>query len=492
MKTRTWTISLLLAALLLGSCSSPTGDDSTVTDNTDTTPATEAVTESRWRDAIPEGTDLGGKSITIHVRGDEGEILEVDAAEEIGEVLNDTIYQRNRQLEERLNFTLNVFAGEGWVNYGQEVNKIRSSIAAGDNAWQIISGWGMNITPLALENCFYNLSDMPYLDTTAPWWNQSVVKELTMGGGMYFVTGDVAFLSTLGGAYVMFVNDTLCASHDIENIPALVRNGTWTMDKLTEISKQICVDLDGSGKMDDKDRYGLVLDVYNSSDSFYTCADIHQITVTDGIPAYTPDEERLVKLMAYLEDYHLDGVSVGTYATSDVSLQFNMFMTSQALMIVRELDSARTDFREMTDSYTILPMPKLDEAQDAYYTAAYNGASLWGIPTDNPDTDTALIVMEAMAAESYNTVTPTYFATCLQEKYARNEETLEMLEIIRDSLYLDSEYLYRNSLGNTCYMARDMVNSKKFDVSSHMAKQEKKIMSTIEKTIAAWEANQQS
>ena len=239
--------------------------------------------------------------------------------------------------------------------------------------------------------------------------------------------------------------------------------------------------------MDEKDRYGLVLDWANSSDSFYTSADIHQITVTDGIPAYTPDQERLIKLMDYVSVYHSDGASVGTYATKDVTLQYNMFLNSQALMIVRELDFARTDFREMEDNYTIVPMPKLDEAQDAYYVAAYNGASLWGIPGDNNDVDTALIVMEAMAAESYHAVTPAYFSTCLQEKYARNEETLEMLEIIRDSLYLDSEYLYCGSLGNTAYMVRDMVSAKKYDVASHMAKKEKSILKTIEKTIAALE-----
>ena len=482
---------MLFAALLLASCSDTSGQIAETNNADDTAAATEAVTEARWKDAIPEGTDLGGKTVTIHVRGNENTMLEINAESETGDILNDTIFRRNRDLEERLNFTLGIYEGAGWESYSQEINKIRSSIAAGDNAWQIVSGWGINITPLALENCFYDLTGMPYLDTTKPWWNQSTVKELTLGGGMYFATGDVSVLSTLGGAYVMFLNDTLSTAHDIENIPALVRDGKWTMDKLTEISRQICVDLDGSGKMDDKDRYGLALDKYNSTDSFYTSADIHQIKVTDGIPAYAPDQERLVKLMAYLEDYHTDGVTVGTYATSDVSLQFNMFINSQALMIVRELDSARTDFREMTDNYTILPMPKLDEAQDSYYTAAYNGASLWGIPADNPDTDSALIVMEAMAAESYNSVTPTYFSTCLQEKYARNEETLEMLNIIRNSLYLDSEYLYMGALGNTCYMPRDMVSSKKYDVASHMAKKEKNILKTIEKTITAMEENNQ-
>lgn len=482
MKTRTLTLSLLLASLILASCASA-GNTETVTDHTDTTPATEAVTESRWKDAIPEGTDLGGKTITIHARGDENSMLEIETDAETGDILNDTIFKRNRDLEERLNFTWEMFEGAGWETYNQEISKIRASIAAGDNAWQIISGWGTSITPLALEHCFYDLVGMPHLDTTAPWWNQAAVHGLTLGGGMYFVTGDVSVLTTLGGGYVMFVNDSISVANDIENIPALVRDGKWTMDKMTEIAKEISVDIDGSGKMDNKDRYGLVLDIYNSSDSFYTSADIHQITVTDGIPSYAPDQERLVKLMAYLEDFETNGASVGTYRTSDVSLQFNMFINSQALMIVRELDSARTDFREMEDNYTIVPLPKLDETQDAYYTAAYNGASLWGIPSDNPDPDTALIVMEAMAAESYNAVTPVYFSTCLQEKFARNEETLEMLEIIRQSLYLDTEYLYNHSLGQTCYMVRDMVATKKFDVASHLAKQEKKILTAIEKTV---------
>ena len=478
---------LLLASLLFASCSDTSGQIAETNNTDDTAAATEAVTEARWIDAIPEGTDLGGKTVVINARGDEGSLLEIDTADEIGEVLNDTIYQRNRGLEERLNFKLELYAGQGWQNYGAELSKIRASIASGDNAWQIISGWGINITPLALEGCFYDLSDMPYLDTSAPWWNRASVNDLTLGGGMFFLTGDVSVLSLLGGAYVMFVNDSLCTAYEIESIPALVRDGTWTMEKMTEISRLVLADLDGSGKYDEHDLYGQVLESNNVTDSFYTSSDIHQITVTNGIPSYTPDPERLVSLMRYLEPMFTDGVSVGCYPAKDAEVQVQMFLNSQAMMIVRELDSARVEFREMKDNYTIVPLPKLDGEQNAYYTAAYNGAALWGIPTDNTDTETTLIVMEAMAAESYHSVTPAYFATCLQEKYARNEETMEMLEIIRDSLYLDSEYMYCDSLGRTSYMVRDMVNGKKYDVASHMAKKEKQILKTIEKTIGKLE-----
>ena len=189
---------LLFAALLLASCADAAAGTADTT-SADTAAATETVTEVRWKDALPEDTDLGGKTVVIHTRGNEGTLLEVEAAEEIGEVLNDTIYQRNRDLEERLNFKLEQYVGAGWESYSTELSKIRASIAAGDNAWQIISGWGINITPLALEGCFYDLTDMPYLDTTAPWWNQAAVHELTLGGGMFFLTGDVSVLSWLLG-----------------------------------------------------------------------------------------------------------------------------------------------------------------------------------------------------------------------------------------------------------------------------------------------------
>ena len=139
---------MLFAALLLASCSDNSGQSAET--NTAANDDTAAVTESRWVDAIPVGTDLGGKTITIHVRGNENAMFEINTDLENGDILNDTIFRRNRDTEERLNFTFNVYEGAGWENYGQEVNTIRASVAAGDNAWQIISGWGQNITPLAM------------------------------------------------------------------------------------------------------------------------------------------------------------------------------------------------------------------------------------------------------------------------------------------------------------------------------------------------------
>lgn len=478
-------LSMLTAALLLASLSTTacggdnTGADTTALTDTSDTTATE-IDDGYLSDNLPDDLDLGGAIVTIHVRGNDNTMMEVDTDAEDGEVLNDAIYSRNRRIEERLNASIALYNGEGWANYNSEITKIRASISAGDNAWQIIAGWGINITTLSMENCFLDLQNAAYLDLSQPWWNQSAVNGLTLGGATYFATGDVSFLSLLGGSYVMFLNDRLASVHNVEDIPDLVRAGTWTLDKLSEISKNISADLNGDGIFDEHDLYGFVTDLYNSADSFYTAADIHQITVEDGLPVYTTAEERLTTLMEKIYPLYHGGNEAGSYMTTDVSLQVNMFYTGQALIIPRELDTAREEFREMEDNYTIIPFPKLDEAQKSYYTASYNGATLWGIPSTNPEPDIAAAIMEAMAAETYNTVTPVYFETCLQEKYARNEDTLEMLEIIRETSYLDCEYLYSASFKNTYYAVRSMIGSKNNNAASWLAKNVKSYQKAVD------------
>lgn len=114
---------------------------------------------------------------------------------------------------------------------------------------------------------------------------------------------------------------------------------------------------------------------------------------------------------------------------------------------------------------------------------SFNGATIWGIPVSNTTPDASLAVMEALACISYNSVSPVYFETCLQEKFARNEDTLKMLEIIRDNMFLDSENLYHSLLGDSIYAARNLISSKKSDVASYTAKNAEKIEKAIAKTI---------
>lgn len=473
----------LVALQMMASCG---GGDTSAPNVTDAAsePATEAVTEPQWLDSLPSDLDFGGEAILIRTRGDSNTMNEVDIVEEDGDVLNDAIFRRNREIEDRLNVSIAVSGGESWSDYAKEITTLRASISAGDNAWQIIAGWANSLPSLSLENCFWDLSDMQYLDLSQPWWNQSAVEGMRLCDKLFFVTGDIAFSTVLGSSFVVYVNDRIATELDLESVPQLVRDNRWTIDKMGELTVQAMKDLDGNSVMDENDRWGIVLNYGNNADAFYTASDIHQIIVTDGIPAFVPDVERLSALMDKLSPFYFNGESVGCLATLDGDRQIAMFGNGQALMTMRELSCAHNDYRSMDDNYTIVPYPKMDETQEHYYSACFNSATIWGIPTDNPNPTTAAAVMEALAAESYQTITPTFFETCMQDKYARNEDTVEMLNLIRANGYIDAEYLYMSAFNYSAQIVRNLVDSsKKADVASYIAKNEKKFHSAVEKMI---------
>lgn len=484
-------LSLLLAALLLtgAACGSEdtqdtvphTGDTITDTDSA----AAETESEALYADHLPDDLDFGGATVRIHTRGDEDSLMEVAVDELTGDVLNDAIYNRNTKVSERLNVVLERVDGAGWADYGTELSRIKASITAGDNAYQCIAAWNAYVSPLALENCFQDLSTLSYLETDMPWWNQTSVQSMAMGGKLLFLTGDISFLTSFGGAYVLFTNDRVAEDNNVPSIPDMVRDGTWTLDNMLSITKSIYNDVDGNGVMDEKDTYGYITDYYNAVDSWYTASDIHQITLDDNyMPVYTPRLEKVSGLVDKLYPMFYNGSLVGSYYT-DAGTQMDMFKNGQALMILRELDNARSYFRDMEDNYTINPLPKYDEAQNGYYSNTYTGATIWCIPTDNPEPETATAVMEALAADSYANVMPAYFETCLQGKLSRNEDTVDMLEVIRKGAVADIEYLYAFILGAPHYVMRDVLSDKNAstNVASWYAKNNERIQAQIETTI---------
>ena len=474
------TIASLALSCGSGTESAPSGGENTAKPAETAETAAEAA-DTYVYDDLPADLDFGGETVTIHTRGDTDSYGEV-FAELDGEVLNDAVYNRNKDVEERLNVKIDVFQGPGWQNYSS-ITKLKSTILAGDDTYQIIAGWAAVVPTLALEGCYTDLNSKPYLDTSKPWWTQSATTGMNVAGMLFFVTGDVSILTDLGGSYVMFLNDKVAENYGITGIADDVFSGAWTLDRLIGYIKDTGSDLSGDGKRGDDDMYGLILDMYNSSDSFLTAADIHQIVLDEnGDLVYVDQTERLTRLMEKIYPlYYSDNYS--SYMQPDAMIGVSMFAAGQGLLTVRELDTARNEFREMEDSYTIIPLPKLDDAQKDYLTCSFNGSTIWGIPISNTKPEASLAVMEAMGCISYNVVSPVYFETCLQYKFARNETTLRMLEIIRDNMFLDCENLYHSLLGDSIFTARNLISSKKSDVASYNAKNASKIEKAIEKTL---------
>ena len=99
-------------------------------------------------------------------------------------------------------------------------------------------------------------------------------------------------------------------------------------------------------------------------------------------------------------------------------------------------------FSEMVDDYGIVPMPKFDASQKNYISPIAVWTYFLTVPVSNPDIETASIVLDTMSYLSYRDIVPIYYDVVLQVKHIRDEETSEMLDIIRSTRTYFTAYAF--------------------------------------------------
>ena len=113
--------------------------------------------------------------------------------------------------------------------------------------------------------------------------------------------------------------------------------------------------------------------------------------------------------------------------------------------------------RESDTEFGILPLPKYDESQTGYYTTSRDGRSMFVIPVDVKDADFAGLITEALAVASNKYVVPAYYDVTLKTKTARDDESSEMLDIIRDGFRLEFVAEYAIQTNNSGYVIRNCI-----------------------------------
>ena len=91
----------------------------------------------------------------------------------------------------------------------------------------------MNIPwTLAINGCLYEWGDLELIDLDAPYWSQNARENFsTPGGKIFFMTGDMSYL-TVATAFCMFFNEDIIKNIDGLEMPYdLVRNDMWTFEE---------------------------------------------------------------------------------------------------------------------------------------------------------------------------------------------------------------------------------------------------------------------
>lgn len=481
------TLCLIFAGvLLLSSCAAgENAPESTApeTAGADTVQEETEITRENTPDNLPADLKFSGETVVFHVRGDDNCIKEFQTEELTGEAINDARYHRNIAVSERLNVKLDVAIGDGWEKYNNTVSAIRASIQAADGAYDVIAGWSARIPSLSLEGLFLDAQTIPYLDLEMPWWNQSCRTELKIGNRLFFVTGDIT-QSVIDPMFVYVFNQKVAADHGIEDPYTVVNEGRWTLDYVRQQTSDLGTDLNGDGKMDENDFWGLATFQVNGMDNYMQSARVSLMKRdAEGMPMLDVDMERMTTLIEKV--YALCFENPGCYVAgaTEGSIALAAFKEDRALYTTMAMSSVRTDLAEMESDFGILPYPKLNEAQSEYGTRVQDSLTLFSVPIDCQKVDIAGATMEAIAAENYRKVTPTVYDVAMKTKYSRDPESAAMIDLIQASVLINFESIYNESIGNPWFIMRFMMQNKNKDFASYWAKEQGKVEKALEKAV---------
>ena len=482
-----WILTLSLTAGFIGGCGEDSEKLSSDEITAETTAAETTIESGREsaKDTLPDDLDFGGEVVHILTRGaDYDTSIELVAQELDGDVLNDAVWRRNSSVEERLNVELDIITSE-FTRHNSNESLFTKSILAGADDYDIVANAMHAMVPFVTQGMFVDVQTLDYLDFTQPWWNQAYLEMTEYDGSNYTILGDLS-QTMISGAFCMFFNKQLFDEYlpDAPSLYDTVLSGEWTLDKLIEYCSSVYSDVNGNSMVDEGDRFGHYFTDTKTlgADSFAGSSGINLIEKnSDGSYSYNGLTERTNTFVEKMHSLLFENNNTCRLPYNDDTIMTTM-INDQTIFTTWMLTGVNY-LRDMQSDFGIIPMPKLDENQAEYKTYVHDGTTVFCIPTTTPDADMSAAVLEAMCAETYRTVTPAYFETVLKDKYARDSETSQMLDIIAASVYLDIGYIYGPTLGHPIDAIRTILSSSTEceRASSTLASKETQYMTNIEK-----------
>jgi hypothetical protein len=269
---------------------------------------------------------------------------------------------------------------------------------------------------------------------------------------------------------------------DANGLYDTVLDGEWTYDTLKSISETVYSDVNGNGKTDEGDILGARV-CWNQ--------DIMALQFCTGVPLTQRDEERIPYIVANSEKmvdvvnrlynlaFETKGIFYGSkLETEEHELTVKPFTENRTMFYFGQLQSAE-DLRDMEEDYGVIPTPKLDTAQEQYHSYMFEVMRYMALPYNCQKTEAVCAMLEEMAFEGYHNVTPVYYETVLKNKYARDDVSGQMIDLVRDGLKTDIALIYPYSWNTISCLVRDVVfrAKKSHDFVSEYKKVSKKVES---------------
>ena len=454
-------------------------EDAPVTPPATSPSSTEARPETSEQkvEHLSPSINLGGKEINIVSRNHPWNIDEIKVEKQTADPINDAVFKRTAAVEKNLNITIKSTLIPCATNNGTTENFVvieeLKKTNGPDCPYHLIANNAYTSFANIAEGYFRNLRDVSTLNLENSYWSTHFNPEASIGNQQYVATG-AASLTLRRFIFVTFFNKDLATYYNLENLYDVVKEGRWTLDYQADIISNMWTEEDGESGKTEGDSYGFITDDGLCVDVYVSACDLNiLIKDSDDFYVLASEKEKADKMMSKINNLYWKSGATYVFARQGDYSQFDKmrekFASGETTMITERLLAAESEIlRNMESPYGILPIPKLDDSQKQYYSHAHDQFTVFGIvnsATTDSMVDDLGTVLECIAIESQNIVTPAYYEVALKGKYSKDSESWEMLDMIVENLKINGGVLYTTKLDNLSQKFREAATAKKNDCS---------------------------
>ena len=426
---------LLAGLMLFGGVSCATSGENQETQGAQM--ATDTAAETELTPDLPE-MDYKGQAFRVLTTNDGAAHLMSSKVN--GEVVNDALFEANTWVTNRFNVKFEQHA----IDNEMSSDTINGYIMAGDDEYDVAYLHDCTTAGMSLSGWFLNANDLPYLNPTAPWWPRFTVESLTLNGKMYYFSNYSSYQS-MAWTRACFFNESILTDFNMEKPYDSVREGTWTLDKITQMSTVIYNDLNGDGKQDTEDLLGFAFIAYPYGWLESFGIEMYKKEAADSaVLTLATDDERCYTLIEKLHTWFYSGDDSVYIDFKESSDSETMFAANRVAFTFAGIGNLAPQAVDAGISYGIVPIPKIDENQKDYYAGCND--RLYSVPTTVRDTERVGIILEAMAYAGYKYILPAYCEKTLKTRFATDPDCAEMLNLVFERQVISFAYLFANSV----------------------------------------------
>lgn len=430
---------IMTAAVVFSSCArSGSGNDTTGeterpgTETTSGEPVTEPGGWEKYTADVPT-IKMNGRSVTFlsaNWASYDYQTHEIFAEEYTTEPINDAMFDRIIYMEDKYDCEIKVIAA---YNASQGHEMLTQSILSDDEnqSYDFYLDKLNRYSEMSVQGYLLDLGTLKYCDFTRPYWDSDSYNDLSYFGYHFAVCGDVTLVDKDYTGMLVFNKEMYEDIFVGEELPyEIVRRGEWTFDKLYEIA--------GKAASDDVDNERWGLAIFRDTLLTFMVGGGYRIGYKDenDKPVISLAEKTTMDWSLHLMEKFNDTATVlniHSLSEGDGGSGTLAAMFEDEKDLISYVRGNEVEFFRQTIEFDfgILPTPKSTELQKDYYT----DVNPWGgvcltMPVNARGVDELSAFIEDFACQGRNTVIPKYYDVLLDFRYAKDEDSQEMLDIV--------------------------------------------------------------